>query len=248
VSDIAIRVDDARITYRVRSDAATRQRRIPTPWARDHTTVDAVRGVSFEVMQGQVVGLIGDNGSGKSSLMRAIAGLQSVDSGTILVRGEPSLLGVGAVLDRDLSGARNIMMGCMALGMTRREAREQFASIVEFAGLEDAINRPLRTYSSGMKQRLQFAIATTVDPDVLLVDEALAVGDREFRRRSRRRIKDLKRGANTVLIVSHSLGVIRKVCNRVLWMDAGRIVMDGKPKLVIRAYKQASRSDDDGLS
>lgn len=236
-----IQVQDANVEYRVYEDRQPRAgRRLSLrAGARTVATVHAVRGVSFSVEPGEVVGVIGTNGSGKSSLLRAIAGLQPVDSGSILVRGEPALLGVGAVLNKQLSGARNVMLGCMALGLSRAEARSRFPAIVEFAGVADAIERPLKTYSSGMKSRLQFAIATSVDPEILLIDEALAVGDREFKRRSEKRIRRLRRHAKVVIVVSHNMGVIRKVCNRVLWLDQGRLVMDGKPRAVIQAYRKA---------
>lgn len=234
----AIEVKDASVTYRVyldrrpslREQITVRRRR------REHTQVEAVKDVSFTVETGEILGLIGANGSGKSSLLSAIAGLQPVSAGSIRVRGEPTLLGVGAVLDGQLSGARNILLGCMALGMTRAESESRFDSIVDFAGLRRAIDRPLRTYSSGMRSRLHFAIATSMEPEILLVDEVLAVGDRDFRRRSLKRIEELRANAKVVVLVSHNLKQIDRVCTRAIWLDEGRLMADGTPDDVVRAY------------
>lgn len=234
----AIEVEDASVTYRVyldrrpslREQITVRRRR------REHTQVEAVKDVSFSVETGEILGLIGANGSGKSSLLSAIAGLQPVSEGSIRVRGEPTLLGVGAVLDGQLSGARNVLLGCMALGMTRAESEARLDSIVDFAGLRPAIDRPLRTYSSGMRSRLHFAIATSMEPDILLVDEVLAVGDRDFRRRSLKRIEELRANAKVVVLVSHNLKQIDRVCTRAIWLEEGRLMADGTPDDVVGAY------------
>jgi teichoic acid transport system ATP-binding protein len=244
VSDrpLAIRADSASVTYRVYADHRPNLRETLS-WkhhAREHAIVEAVRDVSFEVRFGEVIGLIGSNGSGKSSLLRAVAGLQPLSAGAIEVAGEPALLGVGAVLSGRLSGARNVLLGCMALGMTRSEAEDRFDEIVEFAGIRDAIDRPMRTYSSGMRSRLQFAISTAVAPDILLIDETLAVGDRAFKQRSLERIGLLQEAAKVVVLVTHNLGQVNKVCTRAMWMEGGRLVLDGSPKQVIKAYKAAT--------
>jgi teichoic acid transport system ATP-binding protein len=236
-SPVAIEVNHASVTYRVYADRPVSFRQKMTMGrSREFVTVRAVEDISFAVKSGEVVGLIGANGSGKSSLLSAIAGLQPVASGSIQVRGEPALLGVGAVLNNQLSGARNVLLGCMALGMSRREAEAAFDEVVEFAALRHAIDRPMRTYSSGMRQRLHFAIATSVQPEVLLIDEVLAVGDRDFRRRSMRRVEEIRAQASVVMLVSHSLRQVTKACTRALWMDNGRLMADGDPDAVVADY------------
>ncbi len=142
----------------------------------------------------------------------------------------------------DLTGARNIVLGCLAMGMTREQARERFDEIVEFSGLGRYIDLPMRAYSTGMAQRLRFAIATAMDHDVLLVDEALATGDAEFRRRSAERMAGLRERAHTVVLVSHSLDAILAGCNRVVWLDEGRVRMDGEPEAVVGAYREAEEA------
>lgn len=248
--DLVIRVEDAHIVYRVYADKrpSMRQRVGRKLETRTFERVEAVRGVSLDVRRGEVLGIVGANGSGKSTLLRAVAGLLAVESGRILVRGEATLLGVGAALSPKLSGARNVLIGCMALGMSRSEAEERFDSIVDFAGVRHAIDRPLRTFSAGMKSRLHFAVATSLDPDILLVDEALATGDESFREKSQRRIKRLSQNAKVVLIVTHNLGEMTKACTRTVWMNEGQIVMDGEPKQVVKAYRshmKAQRTDGD---
>jgi len=200
------------------------------------TTVHAVRSVSAVVRRGEAVGIIGKNGSGKSTLLRAIAGLVPVRHGKVWSVAPPTLLGVDAALLPNLSGDRNIVLGCLALGLNRREIRDMKDGIIEFAGLGEAIHRPMRTYSSGMGSRLRFAIATAKVPDILLIDEALNTGDAEFRRRSEERLRSLRDEAGTVFLVSHTLGAIQKVCTRALWLDDGVLRMDGATDTVIAAY------------
>jgi teichoic acid transport system ATP-binding protein len=196
-----------------------------------------VRDVSFTLHEGEALGLVGLNGSGKSTLLKALAGLLPF-SGAISARAEPVLLGVGAVLHPDLSGRRNIMLGGTALGLTRREVDSLYDEIVDFAGVRDSIDFPLRTYSSGMNARLRFAIAAAVEPDILLIDEALAVGDESFRRRSEERIRGLVSRAGALVLVSHSLGSIEEICDRVIWMHGGRVKRDGSPQEVVHEYRE----------
>ncbi|HEY6737216.1 MAG TPA: ABC transporter ATP-binding protein, partial [Actinopolymorphaceae bacterium] len=221
-------VDDLHLTYKVygvnagRGNAPAALRRIlrrqASPTLRE---VKAVRGVSFTAYEGESVGLIGRNGSGKTTLLRAIAGLLPPTKGAVYSEGQPSLLGVNAALMNDLTGERNIVLGCLAMGMTPAEVKERYDSIVEFSGLGDFIDLPMRTYSSGMQQRLRFAIAAAKSHDVLLIDESLATGDAEFRRRSEDRIKELREEAGTVFLVSHSLDLITTTCTRAIWLDTG---------------------------
>jgi teichoic acid transport system ATP-binding protein len=199
--------------------------------------VHAVRGISLVARRGEAIGVIGANGSGKSSLLRAIAGLLPPEQGRVYTRGHPALLGVNPGLMSDLSGERNIVLGCLAMGLTRQQAREKYDEVMEFAGLGEAIDRPLRTYSTGMTQRLRFAITTVIPHDVLLIDEALATGDAEFRRRSAGRLAELRAEAGCVFLVSHSLSAVEESCNRVVWLEDGRVRMDGRPSDVLGAYR-----------
>lgn len=198
--------------------------------------VPAVRGVSFIAYEGDAIGVIGRNGSGKSTLMRAIAGLLPADGGAVYARGQPSLLGVNAAMMSNLTGERNVELGCLALGMTREQARAAYDDIVEFSGVGDFIKMPMKTYSSGMDARLRFAIAAAKTHDILLVDEALATGDRDFRRKSQERIQQLRREAGTVFLVSHSTTTIKETCNRAIWLEKGWIRMDGDADVVVDAY------------
>ena len=158
----------------------------------------AVRGVSFVLREGDTLGLIGSNGSGKSTLLSALTGLLPLEQGRIHVRSRPTLLGVGAVLRPALSGRRNIVLGLLAVGLNAREAHERVDDVIDFSGIRESIDLPMKTYSSGMRARLTFAIATAVTPDILLIDEALAVGDEQFRKRSRERIDDVLAGAGAL--------------------------------------------------
>jgi teichoic acid transport system ATP-binding protein len=240
-------VDDLHVIYRVhgagtgKGSAPAAFRRImtrrATPTIRE---VHAIRGVSLTAYRGEAIGLIGRNGSGKSTLLRAVAGLLPADSGQVFTDGQPSLLGVNAALMNDLSGARNVELGCLAMGMSLPEAREAYPDIVDFADLKDNfIELPMRTYSSGMAARLRFAIAAAKTHDVLLIDEALATGDAQFRRRSEERIKQMRAAAGTVFLVSHGLQVVRATCNRAIWLDDGVIRMDGEANAVVDAYEAA---------
>jgi teichoic acid transport system ATP-binding protein len=202
--------------------------------------VKAVRGVSFVARQGESIGVIGHNGSGKSTLLRAIAGALPTAAGAIWADGTAALLGVNAALMRDLSGERNIVLGGLALGLTRREVDDRFDEVVEFAGIGEFLRLPMRAYSSGMGSRLRFAISSASRPDILLIDEALATGDAEFKARSRRRVDEIRSQAGTVLLVSHSMSTIRSMCDRVIWVDHGRLRLDGPVDEVLEAYADAT--------
>jgi len=201
--------------------------------------VHAVRGVTFIAYHGDAIGIIGRNGSGKSTLLRAIAGLLPPHKGAVYTRGQPSLLGVNAALMKELTGERNIVLGCYAMGMTPAEVRAKYDEIVDFSGIGEFVNFPMSTYSSGMGARLRFAISSAKTHEVLLIDEALATGDREFRRKSQERIRQMREAAGTVFLVAHNLDVIEETCNRVIWLHKGKIRMEGDPKEVIKAYNKA---------
>ncbi|WP_394340789.1 ABC transporter ATP-binding protein [Nocardiopsis gilva] len=206
--------------------------------------VHAVKGVSFTAYRGEAIGLIGSNGSGKSTLLRAVAGLLPPESGTVYTAGQPSLLGVNAALMNDLSGERNVVLGCLAMGMPPEQVREKYDDILEFSGINEKGefgSLPMRTYSSGMAARLRFAIAAAKSHDVLMIDEALATGDAGFRKRSEARIRELQEKAGTVFLVSHSNKSIRDTCDRVLWLEHGELIMDGPTDEVVTAYQEFNK-------
>ncbi len=235
--------DDVHIVYKVlagsggKGTAASALSRIvrrqERPTIRE---VHAVKGVTFTAYKGDAIGLIGRNGSGKSTLLKAVAGLLPPASGTVYTSGQPSLLGVNAALMNDLTGDRNVVLGCLAMGMQPDEIEQRYPGIVDFAGVGEFIDLPMRTYSSGMAARLRFAIGSARSHDILLIDEALATGDADFRTKSEKRIKDLRDEAGTVFVVSHSLDVVIDTCNRAIWLDKGVMKMDGGAREVVDAY------------
>jgi teichoic acid transport system ATP-binding protein len=241
-------VDDLHIVYKVygaggdRGSAATvLLRALGRKTRANIREVHAIRGISFVAHRGEAIGIIGRNGSGKSTLLRAIAGLLPPEAGNVYTSGGASLLGVNAALLDDLTGERNVVLGCLAMGMSKQEAKEKYQSIVDFSGVGDFINLPMKTYSSGMGSRLRFAIAAAKNHEVLLIDEALATGDAEFRVRSHNRINELRAAAGTVFLVAHQLEEVELTCNRVIWMDRGQIVMQGDDVIgIVDKYIDAS--------
>lgn len=199
--------------------------------------VRALRGVSFTAYRGDAIGLVGRNGSGKSTLLRVISGVLPATHGAVYTSAQPALLGVNAALMDALTGEQNIVLGCLAMGMTPAEVDRRFDSIVEFSGLGDFINLPMTAYSSGMSARLKFAIAASVTHEILLIDEALATGDADFRKRSEDRIRELREQAGTVFLVSHALDVVRETCNRTIWLEMGEVVEDGPTETVLEHYE-----------
>lgn len=235
---LAVVVDDVHVTYRVYAERQRSLRRLLSGdhRQREHRSVHAVRGVSLVVRPGESVGVIGPNGSGKSTLLRAIGGLMPVTSGAVHVRSIPVLLGVKAALMPDLSGRANVLLGGTAVGIPRKVLREKLDEIAEFAGVEEFMDLPLRAFSSGMQARLQFAIATVGRPEILLIDEALSVGDAEFKEKSDARIRTMIADTGTVFLVSHSMRAVTDICQRAIWIDHGRIVADGPAQSVVEAY------------
>jgi teichoic acid transport system ATP-binding protein len=246
-AQLSMSLSDVEVTYRVYADRRPQLKDLFRSGMRnrDFREINAVQGVSFQANVGEAVGLIGRNGSGKSTLLSAMAGLLPIDSGEILARSQPTLLGVGAALNAKVSGRRNIELGLLALGIPKAEVQQHISPIIEFSGLGEYVDLPLTAYSSGMKARLHFSVATAVQPDILLIDEALAVGDRGFKRKSERRIQDMLENAGTIFIVSHSEQAIRNMCRRAVWLDRGRIQMDGDVDEVLDAY-EASVEEDNG--
>ena len=238
---LCVRVEDAHVHYRVYEDIVRSLPESIRSGRRRAVHVHALKGVNLDVAIGESVGIVGSNGSGKSTLLRAIAGVQPVSSGQVLVRGEAHLLGVGAVLKPLLSGYRNVILGGLAMGLTRSEIEAKIDDVLSFSELEDYINLPMNTYSSGMRSRLAFSIATLRVPDVLLVDEALAVGDQSFRERSLGRLRQLRDEAGAVVLVTHNLQEIRQTCSRAVWIERGELVVDGAVADVLDAYAASTK-------
>lgn len=244
-------VDDVHIVYRVHgagsgkgSATSALSRIISRKRGSGVREVHAVKGVSFTAYKGEAIGLIGSNGSGKSTMLAAIAGLLPTEKGGIYTNGQPSLLGVNAALMNELTGERNVVLGCLAMGMAPADVKRRYQDIVDFSGINekgDFISLPMRTYSSGMGARLRFAIAAAKTHDVLLIDEALATGDQAFQKRSKRRIEQLREEAGTVFLVSHDNASIRETCERTIWIEAGELIMDGPTEEVVRRYERGER-------
>jgi len=201
----------------------------------------ALRDVSFSVAVGRMVGLIGANGSGKSTLLRLVGGVGRPDEGSIEVyRRMGALLDLGTGFHPDLTGRENVFVNGVICGLTRREVADRFDSIVSFAELEAFIDNPIRTYSTGMQMRLGFAIAVHAEPEVLLIDEILSVGDHSFQRKSFDRIAQFKAKGCTIILVTHNMEVVREVCDEAIWLDGGRLVLHGRPDIVVDQYIAAS--------
>jgi ABC-type polysaccharide/polyol phosphate transport system ATPase subunit len=200
-------------------------------------TFTALDGVSFDVPRGSTLGVIGENGSGKSTLLKLVAGITKPSRGTLTVDGRVSaLIELGAGFHPEISGRENVVINGIMLGLSRREIDARFDEIVAFAELERFIDAPVKTYSSGMYMRLGFAVAIHVEPDVLLIDEVLAVGDEAFTRKCLDKIAEFHRRGRTILFVTHSLGLVEKMCDDVLWLRQGRVADRGEPKRVVDAY------------
>lgn len=204
----------------------------------------AVRDVSLEIKQGATYGLVGENGSGKSTLLKCIAKILRPDRGTIRTTGKlAALLELGSGFHPELSGRENVFLNGSILGLSKRELNSRFDEIVGFAGLEQFIDQPVKNYSSGMYVRLGFSVAINVDPDVLLVDEVLAVGDAVFQRRCQEKFSEFRRAGKTVVVVSHAMETVRTMCDEVAWLEHGRLLRTGRPDEVVDAYVDEGRED-----
>lgn len=200
----------------------------------------ALRDVSFDVEKSEVVGIIGRNGAGKSTILKLISGLFKPTEGTITTRGRiVPMLELGSGFDPELTGRENIFLNGAILGYTEEFLKDQYDDILEFSELQDFIDRPIKTYSSGMMMRLAFSVATVVKPEILIVDEILAVGDDAFQKKSHAKMMELMKGGATVLYVSHSLPQIRELCNKVVWLDRGKVQMVGDTETVCDAYQDS---------
>ena len=213
-------------------------------------TFPALQGVSFNVPAGRTYGVIGRNGSGKSTALKLVAGITKPTTGTVRVEGRISaLIELGAGFHPEISGRENVFINGIMLGLTKREVSKRFDEIVEFAELQQFIDAPVKTYSSGMYMRLGFAVAIHVDPDVLLVDEVLAVGDEGFTHKCLDKFGEFKRRGKTILLVTHSLNLVERFCDEALWLDSGRVRGSGDPKRVVGAYlTDVGRSEEKELA
>ncbi len=236
--NIAITVKDLHISYR-----GLKKTSIRASWTKFLHKVeifDALKGVSFEVEEGKILGIIGKNGSGKSTLLRAIAGIFSPDKGNIdLHNNSISLLSIGVGFNKKLTGKENIYLSGMLLGFSEEEIKKKEKEIIKFADIGDFINRPVKTYSSGMYSKLAFAITAILETDITLIDEVLSVGDAKFKEKSYNKMKELiSDDHRTVIIVSHVLETIKELCNEVIWLHEGKIMMQGDPEEVISKYEE----------
>ena len=199
---------------------------------------EALKHVSFDVKRGEVIGLIGHNGAGKSTMLKVISGILKPTEGSVIVRGNVApMLELGSGFDFDMTGRENIFLNGAILGYSEDFLKSKYDEIVAFSEIGQFIDVPLRNYSSGMIARLAFSVATVIVPEVLIVDEVLSVGDVAFQEKSRRRMMELMCGGTTVLFVSHSMGQIREMCNRVVWLDHGEVKMFGETKQICEAYE-----------
>jgi ABC-type polysaccharide/polyol phosphate transport system ATPase subunit len=211
--------------------------------------IEALRGVSFEVPRGTVMGVVGANGAGKSTLMRTVAGILPPTSGRVEVAGRVStLLALGVGFNKDLSGRDNVVLGGLAAGLSREQLADKYEQIVDFAELDEFMDMPMRTYSSGMYGRLAFSVAVNMEPDILIIDEALSVGDAKFRRKSFNKMRDLCGEDRTILLVSHALGSIRELCDEAIWLHKGELRMWDDPDDVVEAYTNFLEVREDAVT
>lgn len=237
--EIALEVKDLRIRYRCLKSFSIRKSLLQ--FKKANTKVfEAVRGVSFSVPKGEILGIVGKNGSGKSTMLRAIAGIFSPDEGIIDLHGNSvSLLSIGVGFQRELTGRENIVLSGMLLGFSEEQVREKMDEIIEFANLGEFIDMPVKTYSSGMHSKLAFSITAILESDIMLIDEVLSVGDAKFKKKSYNKMKQLISDKDrTVLIVSHNSDTLKELCTSVLWLHEGEMRMLGKPEEVLPAYEE----------
>lgn len=239
--DEIIRVDHVDMNFRMNVNHTTSMKEwIIRKLKRQLEYVDfyALKDVSFTVKRGEVVGIIGVNGSGKSTLLKVISGIFRPTAGNVVTAGRVApMLELGSGFDFELSGRENVFLNGAIMGYNEAFLKEKFDEIVEFSELGEFIEQPLKTYSSGMVMRLAFAVATLVEPEILIVDEILAVGDERFQRKSRERMMNMLQGGTTVLMVSHDIHQIRSMCSRIVWLNKGQVQMVGGTEEVSNAYE-----------
>lgn len=237
---VAVRVENVSVTYRTTFERTPTFKSAITRLGRGERAVrevEAIKNVSFEVFDGTALGIVGSNGAGKSTLVRTLGGILPPTSGRIEVHGKISaLLALGVGFNAQLSGSENVMLGGLAAGMSRQQIRERAQEIEDFAELGDFMEMPIRTYSSGMRSRLAFAVSVHMDPDILMIDEALSAGDAKFKKKAAAKMHDLMGSARAMFIVSHSMPSIKEMCNRAIWLHKGELKLEGEVDEVIAAY------------
>nr|WP_255622767.1 ABC transporter ATP-binding protein [Tessaracoccus sp. OS52] len=248
----AVVIDDLHITYKVHLERKNSLKNFLVKGARgekvNYREVNALRGVTFDVPKGQCTGIIGANGAGKSTLMRAVAGILPPTKGRIEIRGKVStLLALGVGFNTALTGRENVVLGGMAAGLTRAEVTEKFDEIAGFADLGEFIDMPMRTYSSGMFSRLAFSVAVHMQPDILIIDEALSAGDAKFKERAGQKMASLMDSAGTMLLVSHALATIQELSDEVIWLHKGKLIHRGDPKETCDRYLEFLKVGDDKI-
>lgn len=240
--EIAISVQELDVTYRTTFEKRPTLKQAVVRLGRGKRsvkTVEALKNVSFDVSRGSVLGIVGHNGAGKSTLMRAIAGIVPPTQGRIEVVGRTStLLSLGVGFNRSLTGRENVILGGLAAGLTKDELEDRYDQIAEFADIGDFIDAPMSTYSSGMGARLAFSVAVHLDPDILLIDEALSTGDAVFKEKATQRMQELVNNSSTMLLISHALRTIINMSTECIWLDHGKLMMRGNPEEVVDAYTE----------
>ncbi len=241
MSDFAVEVKGVTMRFRMNNDKIMSLKEFVTAKIRGKIKYEeftALNGVSFNVCKGETLGIIGRNGAGKSTILKVISGILRPTEGKVISRGNiVPMLELGSGFDMDLTGKENIFLNGAILGYSEEFLKAKYKEILEFSELGDFINSPIRNYSSGMLARLAFSVATVVKPEILIVDEILAVGDVAFQEKSRARMMELMGGGTTVLFVSHSLDQIRTMCSNVLWLENGQVKMFGETEEVCNAYE-----------
>ncbi len=247
-----VTLQNVSVRYRLPRDPVHSMKDFAIRWMKRKIVYDyfsALNDVTLEVKRREVVGIIGHNGAGKSTLLKLIARVLMPTEGRVTVRGRVApLLELGAGFDREMTGRENIYLNGAVLGFRRADMEERFDRIVDFAGVREFIDMPLRTYSSGMVARLGFAVATDIPPGILIVDEVLSVGDASFTKQAEQRIRDLHGQSDAVLMVSHSLGLMREMCHRIAWLDHGRLRAIGPADDVVDQYESAVAHGDAQLA
>jgi ABC-type polysaccharide/polyol phosphate transport system ATPase subunit len=248
---MAVKVENLSITYRTTFERVPTLKSALVRFGRGQRAVkeiEALKNVSFDVPDGTALGIIGNNGAGKSTLMRAMSGILPPNEGRIEVNGRISpLLSLGVGFNANLSGRENIILGGLASGLSRKQVEARAEEVTVFADLEEFIDAPMRTYSSGMYSRLAFSVAVHMDPDILMIDEALSAGDATFKTKAAAKMADLRSNARAMFLVSHSLASIRELCNDAIWLHKGKLMMRGNPQDVTEAYTQFVQVGDSAV-